>query len=237
MDWAFRPALDLELKQYLLLAYLQNVQQRFKEHKLYPHLTDLRAHLDTLMDLRRRKEELAEGLAVDLLGFDPRTGNAVHDRPVDGEHLAVIDAVIDYAMPGLRRALTEGSDLRQDLAGRIRLLPVGVQPLKPVEGWLLLRQGREARVYAYTIPMVRPASVTSAHQEITTRYITSYTLGITCTYEHIRGQLNATGTGPAVPATFALEAEGELPRIETFMPLAKEMLRAHLEATSLPSAR
>ncbi len=231
LDWAFRPALDLELKQYTLLAYLQRVQGRFREHKLYPHLLELRAHLDTLTELRRRKEALAGEMGGGLLGFDPHTGNALHERPVDDAHLGVIDAVIDFALPGLRRMWTEGSDLRQDLAGRIRLIPVGLQPLNPAEGWLLLRQQREARVYAYTIPLVHPAAITSGHQHVITRFVATYTLGISCTYEHIRTELHSARGAPAVPATYAFEAEGDLPHIETFMPLAKELVRAHIAAT------
>lgn len=44
LDWAFRPTLDVEMKHYILLGYLQRVQARFSERKLYPHLNELRAH-------------------------------------------------------------------------------------------------------------------------------------------------------------------------------------------------
>ena len=45
-DWVCRPALDLELKQYLLLAYLQRVNARFAELKLYPYLDELLGHVE-----------------------------------------------------------------------------------------------------------------------------------------------------------------------------------------------
>ena len=40
--------LDEELDNYRLLAYVQRVQQRYRENKLYPHLDDLRVRLDQL---------------------------------------------------------------------------------------------------------------------------------------------------------------------------------------------
>ena len=58
-DWAFRPALDVELKHYILLGYLQRVEARFAERKLYPHLHEVRTHLDELLRVKRSKSDLA----------------------------------------------------------------------------------------------------------------------------------------------------------------------------------
>src|SRR5690606_37876652 len=78
-DWVVRPAIDLELKQYMLLGYLQRVGGRFAERKLYPHLEDLGAHIAELLRLRRGKDELARAIPRGLLGFDPRTGAPVYE--------------------------------------------------------------------------------------------------------------------------------------------------------------
>ena len=43
-DWVTEGNLDVEYKKYLLLAYLQFVQQNFSQKKLYPPLSELIEH-------------------------------------------------------------------------------------------------------------------------------------------------------------------------------------------------
>lgn len=223
-DWAFRPALDLELKQYILLAYLQRVKQRFAEHKLYPHLDELHLHLEELLRVQRSKDELARGLNTPLMGFDPRTGQALHAPVEQPAPLDVIDAVIEFALPGLRKALAHGRDLRAELAGRIRFEPVGLVPLRPTEGWLMLRHGAEARVYHYAMPLLREHRDEHQYRSVVTRFAGSWTVSVAHTYEHIRRTLLRQHQDMPVAATFVFEADVRLPPIETFMPLAKQLV-------------
>ena len=225
MDWVLRPAIDLELKQYTLLAYLQRVRGRFGEQKLYPYLDELRTHMEELLRLRQGKDELEKGLSSDLMGFDPLTGDPVHAPVERPGSLDVIDAVIDFALPGLREALSEGTELRQELVQRIRFGPVGLLPLRTTEGWLILRSGREARVYGYAMPLLREHREEHQYRSVVTRYVGSYTVDVACTYEHIRMELiGHRGRSLPVPATFVFEASDSLPHIETFMPLAKQIM-------------
>jgi hypothetical protein len=232
MDWVVLPALDAELKRYMLLAYLQRVNARFAERKLYPYLEDLRAHVDELLSLRRSKEEFARSLSGgQLLGFDPRTGEALRERVTDDELLSVIDEVLDFSIPDLRRALAEGHELRQEIAGSIHFSPVGVQPLRATEGWLLLSNKGEARVYSYSIPLFREPVEEKQYRSVHTRYVTTYTTGLGCTYEHIKADLRTRHRDRPNAATFVFETGLRIPHIETFMPLARQLMYEHLSAT------
>ncbi len=227
-DWVVLPAIDPELKRYILLAYLQRVGHRFAERKLYPYLEDLQDHVVELVRLRKSKDELARLVAGPLLGFDPRTGEAIHERPEEDELLAMIDEVIDFSIPGMRKALSEGKELRQEISERINFFPVGIQPLNATEGWLLLRTGSEVRVYGYAMPLLREANEELQYRSVNTRFATTYGLSMTCTYEHIRSQLRSMHKERPNPATFVFEAEVPLPHIETFMPLAKQLVYEHI---------
>lgn len=227
-DWVLAPAIDLELKQYTLLAYLQRVEGRFAERKLYPYLDDVHARTEELLHLRSLKTAWQRTLPGDLLGFDPRTGSAVHERPEEPDVLGVIDDVIDFAVPGLQRVWGLGSELRLELAEHIRFAPVGVQPLHVSEGWLLLRYGREARVYSYALPLLRTARPDQLYQSVTSRYVTSYTVGMGWSYERIKTDLIDRYRALPNPATFVLETDVHLPHIETFMPLAKQLVYEHI---------
>ncbi|MEO8589630.1 MAG: hypothetical protein ABI432_09690 [Flavobacteriales bacterium] len=227
-DWVLRSGIDLELQQYTLLAYLQRVEASFKERKLYPHLDDLRTHVDELLRLRRTKEELSHSMPGELIGFDARSGLPVRERLADDRWLAVVDEVIDFAVPGLRRMWSEGTGLRQEIAGHIHFAPVGLWPLSTQEGWLLLCSGREARVYGYTMPLLRDSPEKNHARYPWTRYVTSYTLGIACTHEHIKADLIERHRTLPNPATFVFETGLPLPHIETFMPLAKQLVYEHI---------
>ena len=96
-DWVYSPSIDLELKQYTLLGYLQRVKARFAERKLFPYLEQVDDHVSELLNLQRSKEQLAQSMGGTLLGFDPRTGGPIHDRPQEDGLLKVIDEVIDFA--------------------------------------------------------------------------------------------------------------------------------------------
>jgi len=67
---------------------------------------------------------------------------------------------------------------------------------------------------------------------VRTRYFDTWTLSLTRTYGHIKAELARCGPLPN-PALFAFEADITLPRIETFLPLAKrityEMVSAALD--------
>lgn len=230
-DWAYSPAIDLELKQYTLLGYLQHVRARFAERKLYPYLEQVEAHVNELNIIRRSKEEMARNIVGPLLGFDPRSGEAIRERLPDVGSLAVIDEVIEFAVPGLLRIQAEGNELKEELAHRIHFAPVGLQPLHSTEGWFFLRRGAETRVYGYTIPFIVGRKQDLVQRNMFSRYVTSYTIGITCTYEHIKSDLILRHPALPNPATFVLETDLELPCIETFVPLAKRLVLAHV-ATS-----
>lgn len=229
-DWIWTPAFDLELKRYILLAYLQRIEQRFKERKLYPYLDDLREHVLELDLLRRRMEELSTGFARDLVGFDPQDGMPLRSPlPTEGP-LAVIDDVIAFAMPELRQWLGAGSDLKQRIAEHIQFGPVGLMPLDARSGYLMLRKGREARVYGFAIHLLREADEELQYRSVQTRYVSTYTVGLADPFERIKLDLVARDARLPNPAAFALETELDIPHIETFMPLAKQLVYEHLRA-------
>jgi hypothetical protein len=224
LDWAFSPALDLEMKQYTLLGYLQRVRRRFSEHKLYPHLEELRLHIEELMLLRDRMKQMESAIPGELLGFDPRTGEAVNETGLKDPYLGIVDEVIALALPTLRGTLAEGSELRNEIAGRIHFAPVGVMPLRAQEGWLLLHAPAEIRVYGYELSLLRAAEETIEIGRMRTRYITTYTTGLRNTHERIKLDLLQAYRSIPNPAVFAFVTDLSLPYVETFMPLAKQLV-------------
>ncbi|HOP42316.1 MAG TPA: hypothetical protein PLA11_02265 [Flavobacteriales bacterium] len=229
-DWILHPAIDREMKQYILLAYLQRVGERFGQHRLHPYLDDLRGHLKRMHDLRTTWQALRRCIPTEVTGLDPRRGGLARAPLEDPEVLRVVVDVLSFAEPELQAQLEQAEDLREQLAGTIVFAPVGLLPLTTKEGYLLLRQDTMARAYRYDMHVLRESDDTLRYRNVHTHWVTDYSLGIGWTYERVKADLIRRHPDLPVPSTFAFESGVTLPRIETFLPLAKELVYDALAA-------
>lgn len=236
LSWSGLPAeriltgtLDAEQEEYRLLAYLQRVDGFYRELKLYPCLDDLEARVARLRELAGRTQELGSGFPGELTGMDLKRQELVR-IPVEQHGLDAVLRLLERALPKLHSAMERGGELREELNRTIRFGPVGVLPLDAREGWLLLRQRNEAMVYAYTLPLVRKPAPAGPHGQVRTHYFATCTVGLGTHYGHIKAELVRTGPFPN-PATFVFESDLSLPRIETFLPLAKRIAYELVSAT------
>lgn len=227
-DWVLAPSIDLELKRYTLLGYLQRVERHFTAKRLYPHLPLLDERVEELVDLQRSKAEWARSLAGPVIAYDPATGNPVRERPVETELMRVIDEVVELAIPGLKEVRTVGHGRREELARNVHLNAVGVLPIHAGEGWLLLGCRSEVRTYSYTCSLVQEVRHERRHQNVTTRFVRIYTSSLGNSYDRIKEDLIRSHPHMPNPATFAAESDVELPCLETFLPLVKRRLHDRL---------
>lgn len=222
-------ALDEELEEYRLLAYLQRIDDHYKERKLYPYLDELHLRVRQLSELRKRAEVLEAGMAGEAIGLDLQH-NEILRRPADRSQLLEVHASMERALRELRKSMELGGALREELKHGIRCSPIGILPIGAREGWILLRQGNEAWAYSYALPLVRMADPTIVQGQLRTRYFSTWTVGLGRTYEQIKAELVRVGPFPN-PATFVFESDISLPRIETFMPLAKQLVYGFVAGT------
>lgn len=216
--------LDEELARYQLMAYLQRVEHRYAERKLYPHFDDLQARRGSVISLRRQKEELENAMPRDIIGLDLRAARPIRSAPEEDDHVRALEQVLDMALPRIDKALLRGSELRQEIMHSIELTPVGLLPLRTSEGYLLLRQGPAARVYAYQLGLYDGGDMAEASRNMRTVYVTDYTISWAWRYEHVKADLVRHRSELPNPAVFAFTTELLLPPIETFLPLAKQLV-------------
>ena len=198
MDWAYSPTIDLELKQYMLMGYVQRVKSRFSERKLYPYLADVRSRTDDLTELQRTKRAFVRTLSRPLIGLDPNTGALLRAPIPEHEPLRVIDEVIEFAVPSLRQLLDQGLQLQEELLRQVSFTPIGVLPLYVSEGWLFLRRGREARLYAYAVPAVTDQQPELPHRVAGQYALTAAWLSSTCEARSSAVRLRSALPSPSV---------------------------------------
>lgn len=206
---------DEEANRYRMLAYLQRIKARYHERKLYPYLDELADRIGALCQLRNSLGHVS-----------------VEQHATDRSPLRGLQVVLASTLPALSEVWEEGHGLSLDLRARLHMEPIGLQPLRKEEGYLLLRQGNNARVYLYAVRRITPPEPHPPHQEIMTQYVTDYALGITCTFEHVKLDLVRRAVPLPNPAVYAITTELELPAMETFVPLAKQLIREELARTA-----
>ena len=79
-------------------------------------------------------------------------------------------------------------------------------------------------MYSYAVPLVQGAGSCLC----VTHYITTSTIGLARHYEQIKAELVRRSPELPNPATFAFETDIALPRIETYLPIAKQLVLDHV---------
>ena len=69
-NWITEKHIDLEYKRYLLLAYLNEVNNNFDQNILYPHYAELKEHDEQLIFLQENTQNLFESFPERAKGID-----------------------------------------------------------------------------------------------------------------------------------------------------------------------
>jgi len=234
-NWITEGHLDLEYKKYLLLAYLQHVDEAFKQTKLYPCLAELVNHHRNLVFLKQQKEQALNSFPKKLVRIDPAKFELEYERLVqDDDALEEIQLILDYALPQMDKWLRSGQDIYDYVEEQMQLQPIGIVPMKTDEGYLLLREGAQPKVEVFEYALTIFESANENYRALKTQYVASYPFSITNTYHNIKYELIKTRKEMPNPATFAIEAEQQFPFKETLYPVAKRLLIKELSREAKP---
>jgi hypothetical protein len=224
-NWITEGLLDFEYKKYLLLAYLQEVSNGFNESKLYPFLSDLVNHYHNLVSIKEQKQQVVNQFPKKLSKLDLQNFKMHYESIIsDAEYMEVIEEIVDYSIPMIKNHLQQGSELYDFVETKMKLFPVGLQPLNNFEGYLFVRTNprKATKIYEYTVTIFE--NVNEKYRGIKTRFITDYKSSVANSYEQIKVDLIRNFKNFPNPATFAVETEYEFPLIETILPVAKRVL-------------
>ena len=229
--WLTEKHIDFEYKRYLLLAYLQSVNENFKEHRLYPHLSDLIGHYRGLLELREGKRNLYENFPGVIKSADMENFRVVYEKIIqDDELMQEIASIIEFSIPQMEQHLRIGKKIYDLIEEHLNFFPVGIIPLQTDAGYLLLRDGSrsDTKVVEYEMSIFENSN--ERYRAIHTKFISAYEKSISNTYESIKTELLSEYSTFANPATYAIETDMLLPLEETFLPLAKRTLVKHISA-------
>lgn len=231
-NWITSGIIDFEYKKYLLLAYLQKVRFKFNEKELYPFLSDLVFHYNNLISIKKNKTIAVNQFPKKLTKIEFQNFRLEYERLIhDDEYMEEIESIVDFALPKLKEYLREGKGLYEYVEDNLLVYPIGVLPIKPVAGYMFLKEKnkRSVRIYEYSVTIFENAE--EKFRGLKTQFVSTCYVSIANTFEMIKADLLRSNKNLPNPATYAIESEIYFPFEETFFPVAKRMLVKKISET------
>lgn len=217
-DWISSRWVDFELKKYTLLSYLQRVDKKFSQRKVYPYLLMLK---DQFSDVQQIQQSLLS-LNNPLYSSDATSRKQTETRR--GEMETILN-IADFALPKLRRFVDEGNEIEAYVTKSVEIYPVGVVPFENREGYLIFKYNQINRVYQYELRLVKPSSDDDIHSaHLKTWFIQDECLSRFRTLQSLKQDLIKSRKELPNPATYAVESTFALPYPETLVPIGRKLL-------------
>lgn len=234
VNWFIEGSLDFEYKKYQLLAYLQHINKRFNKTKLYPDLNDLIFHYNNLLKFKESKTVLQKSFPERLTNADIEAVKLTYEKMVQDDSLMQeIECIINYSLKKIDPAIKAGKEIYDFVESQLHIETIGVVPLYPYHGYLLLRNGDTSGTNVYEFRVTIFESQDEKYRGINTQYVTSYERNfIYGTPEAIRKDLIHTRREFPNPAVYHIETDITFPLEQTLLPLAKKNLVRYISTTT-----
>jgi hypothetical protein len=231
--WFAEGYIDFELKKYVLLAYLQEINKYFYENKLYPQLADLIFHYNNIVAFRENKRFLQEQFPKKLTGVQMEKLQMLYEQMIaDDELMQELEDIINYSEGKMKTTIGSGTEIYEFVEGKMTISPVGLIPLDVQEGYFFLSVGktRNTRVYQYRLSFFEKYE--EKYRSIKTVYLQMQQRSMIYTYENIKRELIKTRTELPNPAVYCIETELSFPVEETLLPIAKRRLVKYISTAA-----
>ncbi|MBK5272589.1 MAG: hypothetical protein JJE22_16420 [Bacteroidia bacterium] len=229
--WFAEGYIDFELKKYILLAYLQEVNKYFTENKLYPLLADVIFHYNNMVAFRENKKFLQEHFPKKLTGIQMEKLQLLYEQIIqDDELMQELENIIHYSAGKMKGIIQNGTEIYEFVEEKINIAPVGIIPLDIQEGYFFLSNGnvKSTRVYYYRLSFFEKHD--EKYRSIKTSYIDIWQRSISHTYENIKSDLIRYRNDLPNPAVYSIETAFSFPVDETLLPVAKRSLVKYISS-------
>ncbi len=224
-NWFIEGKVDFEQKKYVILNYLQKINHHFHAHKLYPDLNDLIFHYNNLAKIKENKTLIQNSFPQILSEADLKAVKLTYEKIIkDDSLMQEIEQIISFALESMDPALREGKEIFEFIERQMNIESIGVIPLYPYRGYMLLRNGSQMEIHVYEYQMEFFKSKNETHRGLTTNYLKTYKNHFMHSPEAIRKELIFTRVELVNPAVFHVESEISFPLDQTLLPLAKRSL-------------
>ncbi|HXB42336.1 MAG TPA: hypothetical protein VNZ49_17485 [Bacteroidia bacterium] len=231
-NWLTENHIDFEYKKYVVLAYLQDVQQSYKQNELYPCLAEVIEHYRNLKQLKENSERIKKGLLKELKGIDSQKMELLYAKMETGndELIQELEQIIDFSIPLFFDKIMDGKKIYDFVEKHLSLNSVGITPLRTTEGYIFISEDEKKEVHVYQYSLSNLESAQEHLRQLITRYIDTYAHTITGTFEKIKTDLISTRKELPNPAVYAINSPISVPFSPTLLPIVKRFFVSKLAA-------
>lgn len=223
--WFAEGYIDFELKKYILLAYLKEVNKYFNESKLYPQLSDIIFHFNNLVAFRENKKFLQEHFPKKLTGFQMEKLQLLYQQMIeDDELMQELEDIINYSATEMKGTINSGVEIYERVEEKIIINPVGIIPLDTQEGYFFLNTTAQKQTFVYHYRLSFFEKHDEKYRSMKTAYVNSWDKNFINTFESIKSELIKYRSQLPNPAVYAIQVELGFPIDETLLPVAKRTL-------------
>jgi hypothetical protein len=224
-DWLTEGLIDVEFKKYKLLAFLQSVDKRFNDKRLYPPFSDLIFHYKNLLHFQESKETFIRNLPKTLKEIDLVKLKLEYEQKFENpEFMNDLNRIIEFALPKIGEKINTGKSLYDEVENGLKIEPIGLRPLNQNEGYLIYSIAGDsyAHIFEYNLTLFKTAD--SKYRAIHTNYLQKIRKSISNTFESIKLSLIKKYKKLPNPATFVVESQINSSMEETLLPISKRLL-------------
>ncbi len=114
------PIIDTEYKQYILLAYIQEIKSSYNQLKIYPHLAELIDQYCELITLKDNQLALVDKFPRTLKSIDTQEIKMIFSKDLTEENwVEEISKTIEMAIPYLKETIQQGKDIYEEIEKNI----------------------------------------------------------------------------------------------------------------------
>jgi len=222
INWITEYTTDFEYKKYLLLAYLNSVEQEYKQSKLFPSFSDILFHYRNLVSLKEKQDFFKDHLPQKLSGINFEKLQLIYENLKESDSsLVEVEQLIDFSIPKFQFYLEQGKTIFDLVEHDLSINPVGVISIDTTIGYLIFDIAKEKKVYEYSISLIEDPN--ENYRLMKTQFIKSYYNKITDTYYSIKNELLKTKNSIANPGVYSIESKFSYPFEETILPITKRI--------------
>ena len=232
-NWLTEGLIDFEYKKYVLLAWLQGIDQYFTDSRLFPSFSELMEHYKSALEFQKSKSSLYNSFPKRLESGDINNLHLQYKSIVNEDiTMQVIEETIQFALLEFGKYLTIGKTIYETVEKNLSISPIGLSTLNNTEGYLFLsfENSNEARVYQFKSTIFENAD--EKYRGIHVSYIDTLQKSYLNTYEKMKLDIIKRFHHLPNPAIFAIESKLMLPIEDTVLPLAKRMMMKYLASAA-----
>ena len=226
IDWLEKGPLDLEYKQYKLLAYLKEVDQDWNQYLLYPHLTNVVEYNRLLNLISKNKSEIEELFPKEMVGIDLETKKIIYEvKQQPNEKMGEdIQEIIEWGISRLDEYSQIGIIIYEDIAEDIIVERVGLESNVKDEGYIIFN-GDTVNVYYFNIGRI--IMDVDGGRFLFTKKVKEFKRKKFQTTNDIKLEILKEGTHLSVPEFYSVEGHRPYPLDETVLPMVKRKIMVY----------